>query len=188
MASQASDVSPILQALYRGDTNEVVRLRAVAPALDVFEASALGDLARVRELTEGEPALVNAFSPDGFTPLHLAAFFAHPQTVAFLVERHAPLNGASQNAMQVTPLHSAVAGRNADAVRILVEAGARVNVRQRHGWTPLHGVAEHGDQELTTLLLDRGADPAARNDDGATAADLATAAGHTQLADRLRQK
>ena len=41
------------------------------------------------------------------------------------------------------------------------------------GWTPLHSAAQSGRIELARLLLDRGADPSLRSDDGATPLDLA---------------
>ena len=44
----------------------------------------------------------------------------------------------------------------------LLDAGADPNVRQRHGWTPLQGAAQHGDAELVDRLLAAGADPGGR--------------------------
>jgi uncharacterized protein len=83
------------------------------------------------------------------------------------------------------PIHSAVAGRHGGVVGALLDAGADPNVRQRHGWTPLQGAAEHGDVETVDRLLSAGADPGATNDDGVAAADLARSGGHTDLAERL---
>src|SRR5919198_2809385 len=105
-------VSPILQALYRGDRAEAERLRAESPDLDVFDAAALGDLDRLHELLDGDPDSVRAWSPDGFTPLHYAAYFDGPEAVRLLVERGADLEAPSRNeefAPEARPLHSAVA-------------------------------------------------------------------------------
>ena len=41
----------------------------------MFEAATFGDLDRLTELLAEDPELVDAISGDGFTPLHLAAFF-----------------------------------------------------------------------------------------------------------------
>jgi ankyrin repeat protein len=53
------------------------------------------------------------------------------------------------------------------------------------GTTPLHLAARYGHTAAARRLIDAGADPAARSDDGDTAADLARAAGHTELAAML---
>ena len=70
---------------------------------------------------------------------------------------------------------------------MLLTAGADVNAVQRDGYTPLHAAAQHGDDELVELFLSAGADPAARIADGSTPADLAEAAGHPDVARRLRE-
>lgn len=187
-ARDGEGVSAILHALYRGRRDMTEILCEAGPPLDIFEAAALGDLAQVRTMLTADPKLVHAMSSDGFTPLHLAAFFGQPAVVRELLGRGAPVDAVSENAMQVTPLHSAVAGGNAEATGALVEAGARVNVRQRHGWTPLHSVAQQGDTAMAQLLVKRGADPSARNDDGSTPARLAQQGGHLELARFLEQQ
>jgi len=53
-------VSPLLQALYEGRSEAVEQLRR--PDLDVFEAAALGDVSRLRELLDGG-ADPNEFAP-----------------------------------------------------------------------------------------------------------------------------
>ena len=58
-------------------------LLASAPVLDVFEASATGNLERLTELLDGDPELVASRSPDSFTALHFAAFFRSKPPPAF---------------------------------------------------------------------------------------------------------
>ena len=89
--------------------------------------------------------------------------------------------------MVVQPLHSAAAGLHHEVCRVLIAAGADVNATQAHAFTPLHAAAQHGDDELVELLLSAGADPTARTDAGDTPADTADAAGHVDVARRLRQ-
>lgn len=179
-------MSEILRALYEGDRDRVEELLATDPELDVFEAAALGRTARVAELLDDDLELVRAWAGDGFTPLHLAAFFRRPETARLLVERGADVDAFARNEeIRVTPLHSAVAARQEETAALLLERGADPNARQNGGFMPLHGAAQHGDEVLVELLLRHGADPAAAADDERTAADFAREAGHDELAERL---
>jgi ankyrin repeat protein len=108
--------------------------------------------------------LANTFSPDGNTPLGLASFFGHLDIVNTLLQYHADPNVASNNAMHVAPLHSAVAGNHLEIAAKLIEAGADVNAIQAEGFTPLMGAAQNGNLQMVQLLLDHGADVNARTD------------------------
>ena len=188
-ARDADGVSATMHALYHGRASIAEALAAALPELDIFEAAALARDDQVRELLAADPSLAVARSPDGFTALHYPAFFGGAEaaaTAGALLDAGADVNARSANDFSVLPLHSAVAGNHEEVAAVLIDAGADVNARQRHGWTPLHGAAQNGASATVDRLLAAGADPSARHDDGATAADLATAAGHLELAARLR--
>jgi len=186
-AARAADgVSALLYARYRDKLPAVETLLSANPPIDVFDAAALGRTGRLRELIAAEPKLTGAFSSDGFTPLHLAAFFGQAETARVLIHAGADVNAVSRNDMKVMPLHSAAASRRDEVARMLIEAKADVNAKQKDGYTPLHEAAQNGDVELVDLLLDRGARLDAKLDDGRTPADLAAAANHPMLAKRLR--
>ena len=186
IAPPMAEVSELLNAVYRGDQSRVDELLGADLELDVFEAAALGRGERVRELLDREPTLARAVSPDGFTALHLAAFFSHDlDSARQLVVAGADPGVPAQNAMAVTPLGSAVA-RGAHAVAVLLlDAGADVGRAQHGGYTPLHSAGANGDAELVELLLARGADPAAPAEDGRTPAATARERGHPQVAAAL---
>src|SRR6188474_838074 len=112
--------SAILSALYNRKRDEAVRLAAAAPTLTVWEAAALGDDDRLRELLDRDASLANAFATDGFLPLSLAAFFAPAATTRLLLERGAIAGTAARNEMKVQALHAAVAAGNADSVTMLL--------------------------------------------------------------------
>lgn len=183
-------VSELMQALYRGDSERVAELRAAQPQLDVFEAASLGDVDRLRVILGADPACVFSWSEDGFTPLHFAAFFGHPDAAELLIEHGADLEAPSRNeefAPAARPLHSAAAAKQHEVCALLLSKGADPNARQHGGFTPLLEAAQHGDSDLAELLLAHGADPAVALEDGRTAADLAGEAGAAELAERLRR-
>jgi ankyrin repeat protein len=157
------ELSPVLNALYNGRRDEAERL---AGEPDVLEAAALGRLDVLRTHLEGDPDALSARTPDGFTPLHLAAFFGGGPAVRLLLAAGAPPDADAENQLHVHPLHSATAARDHDAVRALLEAGADPNLRQEGGYTPLLQAAHADDPELTRMLLDHGADASLAADDG----------------------
>jgi ankyrin repeat protein len=178
-------VSLLLQARYRNDRAMTEAIRTAGVPLDIFEAAAFDDVPRLQTLLRDDPGLAQTWSGDGFTPLHLSAFFGGPEGASLLVDAGAPLDVVSRNDFSVYPIHSAAAGRVPVAL-LLVERGANVNVKPRHGWTPLHSAAHNGAEALVDALMAAGANPAATNDDGVTAADLARDAGHDAIVARLQ--
>jgi adenosylhomocysteine nucleosidase len=178
VARDDEGVSALLRARYRFDRGLVEAVKTYVAALDPFEAATFGDLDRLTELLDADPTVVAARSGDGFTALHLAAFFGQEAAVGLLVARGAEVDAAGTGWMIGTPLHSAASGGHRAAAEILLDAGADPNARQAGGWTPLHSAAANGDADLVRVLLDHGADPDAVNDDGATVRDLANDSGH----------
>jgi len=177
--------SPVLQAMYINDRAAAEQL-ADGQLLDVAEAAALGRVDRLVELLDAEPSAVSQRTNDGFTPLHLAAFFGGALAVGLLIDRGADVSAVADNPMRVQPLHSAAAARDADAVRCLLEAGAAVDAQQMGGWTALQEAAGNGDAAMVDVLLAGGADVSVTNDAGKPAADIAEEGGFDELAQRLR--
>jgi len=187
-----SGESAVLLSIYYGkDEVRDLLLEREVP-LDVFEACAAGVRERVEEWLKEDAALVGSISHDGFTPLHLAAFFGRVPVVELLLAHRAPVNEVSQNASAMRPLHSAVACRQPhlalEIARKLIAAGADVNVTQHGGWTPLHAAAVHGNLPLVRLLLDSGAKAGAKNDTGQTPSGLAKTKKHKQVIALLNER
>jgi ankyrin repeat protein len=180
-------VSVLMLARYRFDRVAIALLRAAGQPLDVFEAAALDEPDRVAELLAIDRGQAFHLNADGFSALHLAAFFGSPSSARLLVDAGARVNLVSRNDFVVMPLHSAAAGRHIEVSRILVGAGADVNASQQAGIRPLHEAAEHGDVELVDLLLAAGADPALTSDAGETPAALAERVGQRDVLSLLRR-
>jgi ankyrin repeat protein len=144
---------------------------------------------RLAELVTRDSSLARLRSPDGFNPLHYPAFFGGRDAAAtarVLLDAGADVNARSDNDLSVLPIHSAVAGGHDDVIAVLIAAGADLNARQSGGYAPLHGAAQNGAIATIDRLLAAGADRGARNDAGRTPADLASEAGHAEVAARLR--
>lgn len=186
MARDVQGVSALLWTIYTRQTVMRDFLRTRIPELDIFEAAATGDLPRLRALLDADPAAARSFSGDGWTPLHLAAAFADPEAVRFLLERGADVHTVSRNPQQNQPLHAALAlSGDFETIRLLLDAGAEVNATQAGGFTPLHSAASAGRREAAELLVARGADPAQADHHGNPPAHYARQRGHAALAEWL---
>lgn len=166
-------LSPIMNALYHGRKDEVNELLASGLELNVYEAAGTGQTQRLRELIAADPSLINSHSLDGFTPLGLAVFFGHPETVKTLLDASADVNVASNESMKVSPLASASAAGQLEIARVLIAHGANVNARAVGDFTPLHESAASGRLEFARLLLENGADVNAQTTEGKTPLDYA---------------
>jgi ankyrin repeat protein len=171
-ARDEQGVSALLFAVYHRDPAARDALLQAGAEVGPAEAAALGRLDGL------DPA---ARSGDGFTSLHLAAFFGGADAVRALLAAGADPDADAANPFTVRPLHSAVSVRDEEATRALLEAGADPNVRQQGGYTPLHAAAHNDDVALVELLLAHGADASLQTDDGQSAADLAGDAARAVL-------
>lgn len=186
-AHAESGESAVLLATYYGKRAMADLLLSRGAELTVFEAAAVGKLERVQTLTQADPTLINAFSPDGFTPVGLAAFFGHLDAVRYLLQNGAEVNVISRNTLKVMPIHSSVAGQHLEITRALLEHGAQVNVTQQDDYTPLHEAAQNGQVAMIRLLMAYGADPALRKTDGETPADTARKHNHPDAAAEIEK-
>ncbi len=188
-ARSAQGLSPIQTAFFMGRHAVVAALLAAEPELDAFEAAIVGDVRQLAERLDEDPDLLTAYSPDGWTLMHLAPWAGQPGTTRLLLSRGANLTAVSKNPLRNQPLNAAVAGPNAETrtacVRLLLEAGADANNRQVRENTSLHTSAHLGDTGTVEALLAHGADVELRSDDGKSAANYAREGGHEELAKRL---
>ncbi len=123
----AEGLSPVLHALYTGKADLVDPILDANPPLDVFDAAAVGRTRGLEELLEAEPALVTAWSPDGFTALHLAAFFGQEDAAELLLDRGSDPRAVSRHReIEVAPVQSAAAGEHDAIVRLLLQRGAEL--------------------------------------------------------------
>jgi uncharacterized protein len=184
MTRNEAGASVLAFAAYTRNPEAVRAVRAALPMIDPHEAIIVGDKATV-EAALGGGWNPNARSPDGFTPLGLAAFFGHDDIFDLLLPMTADVNEQATNPQKVAAIHAAAAVRNAGMVLKLLRAGADPNLMQADGFSPLHSAAHSGDAIIAGLLLLFGANPRLQNAKGHDAIAEARAAGHHWLATRL---
>jgi ankyrin repeat protein len=184
LASAKNDagVSGVLTAVYTGRQEIREYLIASGAVLELHDAAAVGNLARVRELVESHGALGNSFSPDGFPVVALAAFLGHLEIVEYLAARGADLNAVATNGSGYNALTGAVTSGHTAVVQWLLEHGANPNYRYSAGYSPLLAAAANGRLDIAKLLLAHGADRHATTNDGKSALDLANERNYPQIA------
>ena len=104
---------------------------------------------------------VNCESRNGLTPLHIAAGHYYKPKTKSLIPTSGPRGRGSLRSPSVELVH------------ILLNSGARVNVRNNQGWTPLHAAGGYGDMAVVSILVRAGADPSMSDNDGTTTLDWA---------------
>jgi ankyrin repeat protein len=178
--------SAILTAVYRGHKHIVNLLVARGAEMTIFEAAAAGEVERVERLVANEAA-VNGYSADGWTPLHLAAFFGHARIVELLLAHGAQAAAVSRNSTGNTALHAALAGHHPFVAGLLLGAGSDVNAADAAGWRPLHLAAAHNSLDAMKTLIAQGADVTAANAQGQTPLTLAQEKNLREAAALLRR-
>jgi ankyrin repeat protein len=181
-ARNDSSASALLTSVYMGHSEIRDFLIASGVVLELPEAAAVGNLARVWELVEKNHALANSFSPDGFPVVALAAFLGHLEVVQYLVAHGADINAAATNGSGYNALTGAVTSGHANVVQWLLEHGANANYRYSAGYSPLLTAAANGRVDIAKLLLAHGADPHAITNDGKTALSIANERNHPEVA------
>lgn len=179
--------SAILTAVYHRQKEIVNLLVARGAALSLFEACAAGEVERVERLLADDASALDHYSGDGWTPLHLAAFFGHAKIVEMLLTHNPDVSARSRNPNANTPLHAALAGNHKLVAGLLIGAGADVNGSDAQGWRPLHLAAANANLDSIKALVAQGADVAAANNEGLTALSLATEKNHREAAALLRR-
>ena len=179
--------SAILTAVYYRQKEIVNLLVARGAPLDLFEACAAGEIERVERLLDGGAAAINAYSGDGWTPLHLAAFFGHTKIAEALLAHDADVAARSRNTNGNTPLHAALVGNHKFVAGVLIGRGADVNAADAAGWRPLHLAAANNNLDAMKALIAQGADIGAANGEGKSALSLTQEKNHREAAALLRR-
>ena len=173
--------------------------------VDECVGNAHGNLARVSELVELHPGIVNARASWNESPIEAAAQMGNRPLIDYLVERGAPVDfltscvlGRTEDVRQelqarperarergvheLAPLYFAAVGGHPEVAELLLAAGAGVNDRSPSA-APIHGAVLGRSAAMVRWLLDRGADPDLPDHEGRGARELAEAMSYPELAE-----
>lgn len=123
---------------------------------------------------------LEARAMNGNTALMMAAFKNNRRAAEALLAKGAKVNRAGW-----TPLHYAAAGGAEEIARLLIARKAQLDAlspRESGAYTPLMMAAREAQPGMVRLLLEQGADPALKNTEGLTAAQIAERAGQAEIA------
>ena len=127
---------------------------------------------------------VRATEKDGWASLTIAAGYGHTETVRYLVglkgSHDVDVNHKSEN--DLSALFCAVRGKHADMVKVLIDAGADIETRNKHSWTPLIQSSRHGELAIVKILVEAGAEVCGTCNYGNTCLMLAAYHGHRDCA------
>ncbi len=157
----------------------------------LFDAIRAGDLAEVSRILAARPETAGASDGSGLSALTVAAYL-HEWAIVDRILAAGP---------DLDVFEAAVVG-DAGRVGRLLDAAEReraveaegdagdlpdpIDERSADGFTALHLTARFGRTDVVRLLLARGADPRALDEDVLTAAGLAERAGHPDIAATIR--
>ena len=178
---------------------------------EFLEAIKAGDTARVGTLLAENPAL-SRNAVDNVTPLLLAIYHGKRDVAQLLVDRGAPVSfgeacalGDEARVRQLLKADpAALRSRTADGfpglgmaiffgngalARWLIEQGADVNAPAENAQrvAPVHAAAASRDRETMRMLLERGADPNAKQQMDYTALHGAASRGDIEMGELLLQ-
>ena len=182
-------------------------------AAQFLDAVKRGDRAAVDRMLDADPSLASAKDESGTSALLLAHYYGKADVAAALLSRGPALDvfeaatagDASRVAALVdadrslanavardgySPLGLAAFFKRRDAVKVLLERGARPSEPSRdQGFTPLHSAVATDAGEATPLivrlLLEAGADPNAKSHEGGTPMHSAAFTGDLEIAELL---
>lgn len=116
----------------------------------IHDAARMGSGADVARIIKENPAMRDARTGLGSTPLHLAATNPDVSALKALLAAGANVNAKDDDGN--TPLHMAAYTNRIEAAKVLLEAGADVNAKTTAGRTPMAMARKSRADEIAGLI------------------------------------
>lgn len=186
----ANSFDDFFSAVKRDDVRVVRQL--AQRGFDLNTRNEAGEHALFLSLRDDAPAVssfllgqdkvqVEARTGQDESPLMMAALKGRLEAARRLIARKAEVNKPGW-----APLHYAATNPDAEAlpmVRLLLEHHAYIDAESPNGTTPLMMAAHYGHPSVVKLLLEEGADPMLKNQQGLSAIDFANRAQRAESAE-----
>jgi ankyrin repeat protein len=135
-----------------------------------------GGLTTVKNLLNSDRSSINFKNNKSLTPLLVAVSNLNFE-ISNLLLKHGADPNISRPSDGNSPLHLAAENGLAWLGEILLDHGAKIDVRNSDGATPLSLAVQWQHRDFATMLLRRGADPFIADGEGKTAPDYASESG-----------
>jgi len=130
---------------------------------------------------------INKQTTQGTTPIFWAIYGDKPDLMEYLLSVGADINLSNSNGL--SPLHESITRGKAEYVVMLVQNGARNDIKDTHyGFTPLHQAALNGNIEIVKAVLPCVKDINVKDNEGHTPVYYAAKYGHKSVAELLKAK
>ncbi|KAK8743892.1 hypothetical protein OTU49_000897 [Cherax quadricarinatus] len=180
VAAQCGHMDVVIELLRRGaDPHSAMKDRATA----VFVASQNGHTSVVRTLLNAG-AKANVRRVDGASPLWIASQMGHQGVVRLLLN-----HGVNPDVTRhdgATPLFKAAHKGHVEVVHELLPFKPCLGLL-KNGESALHAAALYGHLQVLRVLVEAGADPGLKNDQGLTPIQIAAQARHYEAVQLLKE-
>lgn len=129
-------------------------------AAEIHDACKTGDLKLVQQIIALDPSQMQAKTPEGKSPLHMATGWGQKEIVTWLLQNGADINALNNNGGM--PIHVAASQNQPECAEILLQNGADLEaLRELGGMTPLAIAVLKDNYRVAEFLLEKGANPRA---------------------------
>ncbi len=174
-------LTPLQIALLTHQPEVREAILAKGPSVDsittFIDAAARNDAVELKKQLDAKPYLNFMRLPNGVTPLHVAAQWGANDAIDYLLKKGADIN--ARDAVAATPLLRVLSSETGppdaaadNIVNYLLDKGADTAVLDEDDEGVLHIAVRRGDKKMVSLLLNKGANPNARNQTSQSALDL----------------
>jgi ankyrin repeat protein len=101
----------------------------------LLKAAKKGNLDQLKEILDNSEFTINSSDSTGMTILIYSSWYGQKDIVKFAIDNGACID--QRNKFGMTALLYAVAGKDLETVKMLIEAGAYKNITDFKGWSPI---------------------------------------------------